>query len=297
MGFTFDIQYRPGPSNLVADALSRKATGDVELSNIVSTHGVHWEEVRKQVQDDPYVVKLRQEIVAGGLCSKGFTVEQEVVLYKGRIVLPKGCAFIPVILHEYHDSAIGGHTGEFKTYQRVAREWFWPGMRQEIAKYVQACATCQQHKTSTLKPAGLLQPLPVPTKVWDDISLDFIEGLPKSLGYDTILVVVDRFTKYSHFIALKHPFTTQSVAMVFVKEVVRLHGFPSTIVSDRDKIFLSLFWKEVFRLQGTKLNRSTAYHPQSDGQTEVVNKVLETYLRCFVNGKPRGWADWLAWAE
>ncbi|KAA0066184.1 Transposon Ty3-G Gag-Pol polyprotein [Cucumis melo var. makuwa] len=122
-------------------------------------------------------------------------------------------------------------------------------------------------------------------------------GLPKAKGCDVILVVVDRFSKYNHFLALKYPYTAKSVADIFVKEIVRLHGFPSSIVSDRDKVFLSHFWNELFRLAGTKLRKSTVYHPQSDGHTEVVNRGLETYLRCFCNEHQREWILWLSWAE
>lgn len=124
-----------------------------------------------------------------------------------------------------------------------------------------------------------------------------MEGLPKSQNVDTILVVVDRQSKYAHFVGLRHPFTAPSVAAVFIKKIVRLHGFPATIILDRDRVFMSLFWQELFRAQETALLRSTAYHPQTDGQTEVVNKTLESYLRCFIQGKPRYWAKWLSWAE
>ena len=155
--------------------------------------------------------------------------------------------------------------GEHKTYSRIATEWFWEGVRKQIVDYVKSCGVCHTQKTSNLSPVGLLQPIPVPDLVWEHVTMDFVKGLPRSQGKDIVLVVVDRLTKYAHFISFKHPFTAIIVAAAFVKEIVRLHGFPTSIISDRDKIFMSLFWRELFKLQGTWLKRSTAYHPQTDG--------------------------------
>lgn len=297
IGFDFEIQYKPGFSNRVADALSRKQEGEVEFGALVATQGVDWTELQAEVQRDSILQRIIQELQTNDKKHVNFSIIEGRLLYKGRYVIPRTSKFVQLLLKEYHDSPVGGHSGELKTYLRLAADWHWYGMRKDVAAYVQQCVICQQHKTSQLSPAGLLQPLPLPELVWDEITMDFIEGLPSSKGYNTILVVVDRLTKFAHFISLKHPFLAYSVAAVFIKEVVRLHGFPSSIISDRDRIFMSNFWKEFFRLQGTSLKRSSAYHPQSDGESEIVNKCLETYLRCFASGQPRTWVNWLHWAE
>ncbi|KAK1663856.1 hypothetical protein QYE76_052015 [Lolium multiflorum] len=133
--------------------------------------------------------------------------------------------------------------------------------------------------------------------MWADISLDFIEGLPKVGGKSIILTVIDRFSKYVHFIALGHPYTAAFVARAFFDGIVRLHGFPSSIVNDRDPVFTGHVWRDLFWLAGVKLRLSAAFHPQTDGQSEVVNKVIAMYLRYVTGGRPRAWVDWLAWAE
>ena len=135
----------------------------------------------------------------------------------------------------------------------------------------------------------------MPNQAWSQIGMDFIESLPISEGSDTILVVVDRLTKFSHFIPLKHPFSAVEVAKLFLTHIFRLHGLPDVIVSDRDKLFTSLFWQELFRLVGTRLNLSSTYHPQS--QSECVNQRVETYLRCMTNDRSQKWKSWLSLAE
>ena len=155
--------------------------------------------------------------------------------------------------------------------------------------FVQACAICQKNKVDSLRPAGLLQPLEVPPQVWSDISLDFIEGLPRVNGKSVILTVVDRFSKHAHFIALSHPYTAASVAKAFFEAIVRLHGFPNSIVSDRDPVFTGNVWRDLFKLVGVKLRLSTAFHPQTDGQSEAVNKTIAMYLRCITGDRPRAW--------
>jgi hypothetical protein len=165
-------------------------------------------------------------------------------------------------------------------------------MKATIKDFVAACHVCQQAKTERVPYPGLLQPLPVPTKAWTLVTTDFIEGLPTSAGFNCILVVMDKFSKYSRFIKLKHPFSTLQVAQQYMEDVYKLHGMPSTIVSDRDKIFTSLLWKGLFKLLGTQLCMSSSYHPQSDGQTKRVNQCIETFLRCFIHACPNKWSQW-----
>ncbi|KAH9687361.1 hypothetical protein KPL70_014745 [Citrus sinensis] len=159
------------------------------------------------------------------------------------------------------------------------------------------CLTCQQIKDLTKAPARLLQPLPIPLLVWDEVIMDFITGLPPSRGLTTILVVVERLTKSANFGALSSQFSAVTAADLFVNMVDKLHGFPTSIVSDRDPIFMSKFWKKLFELSGTSLRHSTAYHPQTDGQSEVVNRGLEQYLRAFTQENPQSWVSLLCWAE
>jgi hypothetical protein len=127
--------------------------------------------------------------------------------------------------------------------------------------------------------------------------MDFVEGLPLSNNVNCILVVVDSFTKYAHFIPLRHPFTAASVAKLFLNNVYKLHGMPVSIVNDRDRIFNSKFWRELFSLAGVELHMSTSYHPRSDGQTERVNQTMETFLRCFASACPSRWSHWVPLAE
>lgn len=143
------------------------------------------------------------------------------------------------ILQEFHDSPCGGHSGVLRTCKRIAPLFYWPSMRKQIMEYIAACTVCQKNKATTSSPAGLLQPLPIPHQVWEDVAMDFIDGLPTSHGKNSILVVIDRLTKYAHFLPLSHPYSARIIADKFVDGVVKYHGMPRSIVSDRDPIFMS----------------------------------------------------------
>jgi hypothetical protein len=166
-------------------------------------------------------------------------------------------------------------------------------MKQYVSTFVVECDVFQRNQGETIKAKGTLQPLPIPPTIWRDISMDFIVGLPKSENKSVIMVVVDHLSKYALICALQHPFTTSTVAQIFMDHIFKIHSMPHSIVSDRDPTFTNNFWQELSRLQGTQLHLSIAYHPQTDGQTKFVNKCLETYLRCFASDWKHQLDQWL----
>lgn len=196
-----------------------------------------------------------------------FTLVDGLLRRKSKIVVGSDTDLKKHILDWLHTSAQGGHSGRDATLQRVKNLFYWRGMTTYVTNFVRNCVVCQANKGENMASPGLLTPLPIPHEVWTDISIDFITGLPKSGGKEVIFVVVDRLRKYAHFMALHHPFTTVEVAQAYLDGVFKLHGWPKSIVSDRDPIFLSDFWKALFTIQGTSLQLSSAYHPQSDEQT------------------------------
>ena len=186
-------------------------------------------------------------------------MSDQLLYWKGRLVLPKGHDLVQKIMYEFHSTLFGGHSGFTKTFQRIASQFYWCGMQKDIKEFVQKCLICQQakHDTTTL-PSGLLEPLPILDKIWDDVTMDFITGLPPSNGHTIIIVVIDRLSKYAYLSSLKSNFNNKQVVHLFMKTIVKLHGFPKTIVSDRDKVFTSQFWQQLFKLSGTTLKLSTA---------------------------------------
>jgi hypothetical protein len=217
-----------------------------------------------------------------------------LLLYKNRVYVPNVRELKLAILKEMHNVAYDGHPGYQKTVATVKSHYFWPGLKKEIVEYIAICMECQKVKDEHRHPVGLLQALPIPKWKWDVVTMDFITGFPRtSKQHDSIMLVVEKLTKAAHFVPLKTTHRAVDVADIFLKEVARFHGIPKTIVFDRDSKFTFNFWKGPFKGFRTNLNFSTTYHPESDGQTERVNMLIEYILRMYMMDKPSRWEDYL----
>ncbi|KAL6506421.1 hypothetical protein OROGR_024602 [Orobanche gracilis] len=281
-GYDYQIVYKPGRENRVADALSR-----IELPEFsaISAPTVPWLNQLRQFVLSPAGLQFQKQVES----DSHYSVVDGLILYKNRIFIPELDGLRDKILAEFHNTPAGGHSGVKGTLARLSSNLYWPRMKDTVKLFIKECQICQQHKYLTGKSQGLLQPLPIPHQVWEDISMDFITHLPNSAGKTTIWVVVDRLTTAK--------FTAAFLASVFINELYSLHGLPKTIVSDRDPLFLSHFWRDLFKQLGTKLCYISAYHPESDGQTEVVNRSVEYYLRCFVSDNPTKWTRFIPMAQ
>jgi len=219
-------------------------------------------------------------------------------MYKeGKVYVPKDDKLRAEIIRLHHDTLVGGHGGQWKTVELVTRNFWWLGVTKEVKQYVEGCDACQQNKNCTEQPAGKLMPNSIPERPWTHILADFITKLPLAQGYDSILVVVDCLTKMVHFIPTTEKTSAEKLARLFRDNVWKLHGLPESIISDREPQFAAGLMKELNGMLGIKSKLSTAFHPQTDRQTDRVNQELEQYLRMFIDHRQEQWPEWLGTAE
>ncbi|XP_066333787.1 uncharacterized protein [Miscanthus floridulus] len=289
--FPYVIKHKKGKENIIADALSRRYTMLSQLD--FKIFGL--ETIKEQYAHDNDFKDVLLNCQEGKTWNR-FVLTDGFVFRANKLCIPASSVRL-LLLQEAHGGGLMGHFGVKKTEDILAGHFFWPKMRRDVERFVARCTTCQKAK-SHLNPHGLYMPLPVPSAPWEDISMDFVLGLPRTKkGRDSVFVVVDRFSKMAHFIPCHKSDDATHVADLFFREIVRLHGVPNTIVSDRDAKFLSHFWRTLWAKLGTKLLFSTTCHPQTDGQTEVVNRTLSTLLRAVLKKNIKMWEECLPHVE
>jgi hypothetical protein len=220
--------------------------------------------------------------------------EDGLLMHKNRIYVPSSRELRNLVLKKMHDVPYVGHLDYQKRDTIIRRQFFWSGMKKDDIDYITQCMECQKVKAEHRQPTGLFQPFPSPEKKWEVITMDFIKRLPKmNKQHDSIMVVVEKLTKAYHFVPMKKMHTITNIVEIFMKEIVRLHGIPRTIISDRDMKFTSNFWRGLFKGFGSNLKFITMYHPQTDGKIERVNRMIEYMMRMYVMDKPSKCEDYL----
>ena len=318
--FDYEWQYRKGRLN-VADPISRNPAlavlyislavftrATVKADIAAKTRKIPLGTTRSGRHRDPVVRSLYDRILDGYAIDPWFADLQNTKtltkssdgfwLRQGLICVPHVDTLRSDITHEHHAPPLAGHVGQNKTSRAVQRTFWWPKLRLDVGDFIAKCHQCQVNKPTNQKLAGLLLPLPIPTHNWSSVSTDLITALPRTPGgFDAILVWECRLSKMVHLCPSRTDVGAQGWADSFVKEVVRLHGLPQTIVSDRDPRFTSHFWTEVCALLDIKRAMSTAFHPQSDGQTERTNRTLEDMLRSYISPTHTDWDQHLSAVE
>jgi RNase H-like domain found in reverse transcriptase/Reverse transcriptase (RNA-dependent DNA polymerase)/Chromo (CHRromatin Organisation MOdifier) domain/Integrase zinc binding domain/Integrase core domain/Aspartyl protease len=316
--YRFRIMYRKGKENANADALSRrpdymekpeKGTAHKLLKQegpaLVHQIAILAKEDLENSLENYEEIKEAQEADANGQLlwkqeAPGMTTEGGIQLFEGRVFLPLSLRQKYII--KAHEPPMEGHKRPEEVLERLQRTYYFPKMRQAVFGQIKRCGLCRKAKYERHKPYGLLQPNQAPEMPWEVISMDFIGPLPPSkdengVTYERIFVVVDRLTKYARFIPMPANTNAQYLAKVFAREIVARHGTPKAIISDRDPLFTSNFWKSFTGQMQIERKLSTAYHPETDGQTERTNQTLEQYLRLYVDDDQTNWVSLLPTAE
>ncbi|GJV05603.1 putative reverse transcriptase domain-containing protein, partial [Tanacetum coccineum] len=289
--YDYEIRYHPGKANVVADGLSRKEQiKPLRVRALVLTTGLNLlvQILNAQVEarkEENYGTKD-----LGGMIKKLKPRADGMLRLRNRSWIPCFGNLRTLIMHESHKSKYSIHPGSDKMYQDLKKLYWWQNMKSEIATYISKCLTCAKIKAECKKPSGLLVQPVIPVWKWENITMDFITKLPKSLsGQDAIWVIVDRLTKFAHFLPMKETNSMEKLTRQYLKEVVSRHGVPVLIISDRDSKFTSYFWQSLNKALGTQLDMSTTYHPQTNGQSERTIQTLEDMLRACVIVFGKGW--------
>jgi len=258
------------------------------------------EKIKKARSKDEDVVRVVEEMKKAGvkeLRGNEWKIEGDLVLKEGKVYILKDEELRAEVIQLHHDVPATGHGGRWKMVELVTRNYWWPGVTRDVGKYVEGCGLCQRMKNRTEELAGKLKLSEVPQKTWPHLTVDFITKLLVVAGKDAILVVCDRLSKMTHFVATTEGTSAEGLARLFRDNVWKLHGLLESVVSDRGPQFAAELTKELNRMLGIKTKLSTAFHSQTDGQTERMNQELEQYLRFFIKHRQKDWPEWLAAAE